>query len=710
MTIYVDIVSRKIISSPRLKRDVSRIEVKRGDIIPFSIIFIQNGEPVGLGANHTVALGAKLKNDNEGTAMVLASFTQAGTAIPYTGNVNFGGDALAQHLTNEVDTIDDYTYVDLQMEINWINSVTTLNKTTNSIILRVYNDIIKGGEIPPVINDGVPFEFPDGLKTNEISELTNGSGVLVSSTLIASHIHGNIAGSVYSHIRAGEALVKGDPVYVSGYHSGTNVPIVSKADASNAAKMPAVGIMDAALANNGSGHMVIIGTITNINTAAYAVNAELYVAASGGLTATAPSDRAQPVARVERSNANNGAIIVTIGGLSARNATANTLVRRGSDGETRLFSLICDEFDIGNNMFSASSLGNVTFSSSSTVNFNSTTYNYALGGSAAAAHRTALGLTTLATTTPAVNVATFLETPTSANLAAAVTGETGSGALVFGTSPTIDAPTISGSAAFTSTTRPTSAGTGTPAATSLITRNDAALDRLLSIGQLIHINAASMVTSIGFGGFAGGGNDEMNLVSNTTANGYARAQVSRDMGIWGGAGMASAQIPMTFAFSLIINIPASGNTEYAFVVGEVGSGSPIALGSNPLGGRGFGFRMFYSVANARNELQLFAHNGTTYSESSAIAMASTSSPVMTVVLSSDGAGNVKLLLGTPVSPIWQHVRPSLTPVLSLSTGPSSGNLWQAFASHIVRNGSTAPTSSLSARPKNMIMEVGNVLF
>ena len=70
------------------------------------------------------------------------------------------------------------------------------------------------------------------------------------------------------------------------------------------------------------------------------------------------------------------------------------------------------------------------------------------------------------------NVATFLESPTSANLAAAVTGETGSGALVFGTSPTIDAPTISGSAAFTSTTRPTSAGTGTPAATSLITRDD----------------------------------------------------------------------------------------------------------------------------------------------------------------------------------------------------------------------------------------------
>jgi hypothetical protein len=41
-------------------------------------------------------------------------------------------------------------------------------------------------------------------------------------------------------------------------------------------------------------------------------------------------------------------------------------------------------------------------------------------------------------------VATFLGTPSSANLAAAVTDETGSGALVFGTSPTLTTPTLSG--------------------------------------------------------------------------------------------------------------------------------------------------------------------------------------------------------------------------------------------------------------------------
>ncbi len=47
------------------------------------------------------------------------------------------------------------------------------------------------------------------------------------------------------------------------------------------------------------------------------------------------------------------------------------------------------------------------------------------------------GITSLGT-----GVATFLGTPSSANLAGAVTDETGSGALVFGTSPTVNNPTV----------------------------------------------------------------------------------------------------------------------------------------------------------------------------------------------------------------------------------------------------------------------------
>lgn len=52
--------------------------------------------------------------------------------------------------------------------------------------------------------------------------------------------------------------------------------------------------------------------------------------------------------------------------------------------------------------------------------------------------------TNLSTVSLGSGVANFLATPSSANLAAAITDETGSGSLVLGTSPTISAPTLSG--------------------------------------------------------------------------------------------------------------------------------------------------------------------------------------------------------------------------------------------------------------------------
>jgi len=188
------------------------------------------------------------------------------------------------------------------------------------------------------------FRFANGYRFLGGSA-TFSAGVTVEGTLTADHIHGNLAGSVYAHVRAGETLAKGDPVYISGSHgSGENlIPIVSKADASNAAKMPAVGIMDAALANNANGHMVIIGTITQLNTNAYAVNSVLYVASGGGFTATPPAANSQPVAIVERANTNNGAVIVKVNGLASSGGNgasdANKLVRFGSTGTIPVASI-----------------------------------------------------------------------------------------------------------------------------------------------------------------------------------------------------------------------------------------------------------------------------------------------------------------------------------------------------------------------------------
>jgi len=105
-----------------------------------------------------------------------------------------------------------------------------------------------------------------------------------------------------------------------------------------------------------------------------------------------------------------------------------------------------------------------------TLTIDSTSYTYGTG--AASAHRTALGLTALATTTPAANVTAFLETPSSANLAAAITNETGSGSLVFATTPTLNNPTASTSSTSTAALTVTG-GTSTVDLLRLVATSDA---------------------------------------------------------------------------------------------------------------------------------------------------------------------------------------------------------------------------------------------
>lgn len=361
----------------------------------------------------------------------------------------------------------------------------------------------------------------DGTANLSLSNVSTATAT-VSGLLTAGHIHGNLAGTLYTHVRTGEAVSKGDPVYVSGFHNGTGQAIVMRADASDAGKMPAIGVMDAAYAENiSSANCVIAGTITSVDTDDFSINSPVYVGDGGGFSETIGTIP-QQVGIVERSNTNNGAFVVTnnkvissadisdfataveaiapnavtsattsdgTASLDISNLTLSQAITSGlqpklvftanptavGDGQQILWQWydgttttttasisseatgsttdkLIFQTTTGGSLATSLDLTNelATFSgsiSSLGESYRATsTFTYASG--AAAAHRTALGLTTLATTTPGTNVANFLEFPTSANLASALTDENGTGGgFVRAEGATLTTPTFTGSAA-----------------------------------------------------------------------------------------------------------------------------------------------------------------------------------------------------------------------------------------------------------------------
>lgn len=105
-------------------------------------------------------------------------------------------------------------------------------------------------------------------------------------------------------------------------------------------------------------------------------------------------------------------------------------------------------------------------------------------------------------------VATFLATPTSANLLAAVTNETGTGSLVFGTAPTISNPVITSSGTGSIDGTPigvTSASTGkfTTLATSIVTNTAATYTVLATDNTIIQTTAGSTYTLPAASSFTG---------------------------------------------------------------------------------------------------------------------------------------------------------------------------------------------------------------
>ena len=162
------------------------------------------------------------------------------------------------------------------------------------------------------------------------SNSTGTSGFLLSSTGTATSWVDPAAVSVGEseqvHIAckntSGVAISKGDPVYITGT-VGTSFRIqIAAADASNSAKMPAVGLAETDLGINAEGFVIVSGVLKNLTTDPLSTsdgtpssNDTVYVKAGGGLTKTKPTGSGnliQNVGKVGRVNsASAGSLAVS---------------------------------------------------------------------------------------------------------------------------------------------------------------------------------------------------------------------------------------------------------------------------------------------------------------------------------------------------------------------------------------------------------------
>jgi hypothetical protein len=168
------------------------------------------------------------------------------------------------------------------------------------------------------------IEVQAGLKDN--SDSSGASGQVLSSTANGvSWISPDTFSSESSektHIpvknTSGATIAKGTPVYITGETGNSGKIEIAPADASDSAKMPAVGILEVALINNGEGFCISGGLLEGLATETIdgtttTANDTVYVKSGGGLTMTKPTgdDLIQNVAKIARTHASNGSLVVS---------------------------------------------------------------------------------------------------------------------------------------------------------------------------------------------------------------------------------------------------------------------------------------------------------------------------------------------------------------------------------------------------------------
>ncbi|AXN58441.1 tail fiber protein [Synechococcus virus S-PRM1] len=184
----------------------------------------------------------------------------------------------------------------------------------------------------------------------------------------------------------GSTLAAGTPVYQTGYNSGQDRITIAAADANVSSTMPAKGVVCDPIANNTNGFIVVYGEQEGVDTSAFNVADELYVAPGAGLTNVRPTgsgELVQKIAVVLKKSAGNGAILVY--GAGRTNDVPNEISISGIITAAALSvsgNISCAGTITYNDVTNVDSLGIGTFRSGVVVNTGTATTALVVNGDA----------------------------------------------------------------------------------------------------------------------------------------------------------------------------------------------------------------------------------------------------------------------------------------------------------------------------------------
>jgi len=280
-----------------------------------------NGVLLDNGTDYTATNGTTVTLVNgaaSGDLIQIATFVKVlGTGDAVTDEFTGDGNTAAYTLSADPD-VEDNTMVFID-GVYQEKGTYTVSGTT----LTFDSNVPNGASIEVVIGSrNVTVEDVQNL-TVEGDLTVQGESFFTGDAEFTGYVLGDVKGAVAFAAQAGEALSKGDVVYISGISGNTT--IVLKADADDTNKMPAFGVASTSASINAAVNIITYGILSNINTGSYTEGDELFVSTTAGvLTNTPPAGEAaalQKIAKVTRADATVGSIFIT--GAGRTNAVPN---------------------------------------------------------------------------------------------------------------------------------------------------------------------------------------------------------------------------------------------------------------------------------------------------------------------------------------------------------------------------------------------------